>query len=38
MIWMLSLGEDGMAKDYTLPADANIDGNNRVWEVDLFRK
>jgi len=38
MAWMLSLGEDGMAKDYTLPADADIDGNSCIWEVDLFHE
>ena len=38
MACLLALGEDGMAGDYTPPVDACVEGNSRIWEVDLFRE
>jgi hypothetical protein len=38
MLWMLSLGEGGMAGEYTQPADAVVDGHSSICEVDLFRE
>jgi hypothetical protein len=36
MLWMLSLGEGGMAGEYTLPADAVVDGHSSICEINLF--
>ena len=35
---MLALGEDGMMGDYALPVDAEVEGNSRIREIDLFRE
>ena len=35
---MLGLGEDGLSKVYTLPPDAEVQGQVIIHEVDIFRK
>jgi hypothetical protein len=38
MAWMLGLGEDGLSGVYTLPPDAEVQGQAIIHEVDIFRK
>jgi hypothetical protein len=38
MAWMLWLGEDGLSKIYTLPPDAEVQGQAIICEVDIYRK
>ena len=37
MAWMLGLGEDGLSSTYTLPPDAEVQGQAIIHEVDNFR-
>jgi hypothetical protein len=38
MAWMLGLGEDGLSRVYTLPLDAEVQGQAIIREVDVYCK
>jgi hypothetical protein len=38
MAWMHGLGKDGLSRVYSLPPDAEVQGQTIIHEVDIFRK